>query len=90
MHLYVLFQTEGPMEYWLHQMGNPPKIKNLHIYLLTVCTKVDDKRNDFDFDMVNSLMAMYVGVPRVACIYLSLFVSLEHLIQATSTAVTKP
>ena len=38
-----------------------------------------------------SLMAMSIGVPHMECIYLNLFVSLEHLLTlVTSIVVTKP
>ena len=43
----------------------------------TVSTKMYDKRDDFDFDIVN---VPSLGVPRMECTYLKLFVSLEHLL----------
>ena len=48
----------------------------------TVSTTIYDKGDGFDFDIVNfhSSMAMYLGIPRMECTYLSLFVSLEHLL----------
>ena len=40
-----------------------------------VSTNIYDKRDDFDFDVVNFpfLEAMSLGIPRVECIYLNLF-----------------
>ena len=55
----------------------------------TVSTKICDKRDDFDFDIVN-FPFLDGDVPRRTS-YLSLFVSLEHLLmKVTSTVVTKP
>ena len=46
----------------------------------TVSTKIYDKRDDFDFDIVisSSSMVMSLSVLHMECTYLSLFVSLEH------------
>ena len=53
---------------------------NLSISNCTVSTKVYDKWDDFDFDIVNFPMVMSLGISRMACTYLSLFVSLEHIL----------
>ena len=57
---------------------------NLSISNAAVSTKIYDKRNDFDFDSLELLsrssMGMSLGVRRIDCTYLSLFVSLEHLL----------
>ena len=55
---------------------------NLSIFNGTVSTKLYDKRDDFDFDIVNFpfLDGDVPGVPRMECTFLSLFVSLEHLL----------
>ena len=58
----------------------------------TVSTNLYDKRDDFDFDIVNFpfLMAMFPGVPHMGYTYLKLD-SLELLqILVTSTAVITP
>ena len=49
---------------------------NLCIHNDTVSTKIYDKRDDFDFDIVNisrSFMAMSLGVPLIVYTYLNLF-----------------
>ena len=59
----------------------------------TVSTKIYDKRDDFDFDIVNFpfWMAMSPGVPHMGYTYLNLLHSLElHQILVTLTAVIKP
>ena len=55
---------------------------NLSISNGTVSTKMYDKRDDFDFDIVNFpfLDGNVSDVPPKKCIYLSSFVSLEHLL----------
>ena len=57
-------------------------------------TKIYDKRDDFDFDIVNFrffLMETSLDVHHMVFTYLSLFVSLEHLLMsATSIVGTKP
>ena len=66
---------------------------NLCISNGTVSTKIDDKRDDFDFDIVNSyfLMEMSPGVPHMGYTYLNLLDSPELLqILVTLTAVIKP
>ena len=61
---------------------------NLSISNGTVSTKIYDKRDDFDFDIVN-FPFLDGDVPPIECTYLSLFVSLEHLLaKVTSTVVT--
>ena len=52
---------------------------NLSIYNSTVSTKIYDKRHGFDFLIVN-FPFLDSDVPRMECTYLSLFVSLEHLL----------
>ena len=49
---------------------------NLSIHNDTVSTKIYDKRDDFDFYIVNfrSLMAMFLGVPLMVYIYISTYV----------------
>ena len=59
----------------------------------TVSTKIYDKRNDFDFDIVNFpfWIAMSPGVPHMGYTYLSLLDSPELLqILMTLTTVIKP
>ena len=59
----------------------------------TVSTKIYDKRDDFDFDIVNFLfwMAMSPGVPHMDYTYLNLLDSPELLqILMTFTTVIKP
>ena len=66
---------------------------NLCISSGTVSIKIYDKRDDFDFDIVNSLfwMAMSPGVPHMGYTYLSLLDSPELLqILVTLTTVIKP
>ena len=56
------------------------------------CTKMYDKRDDFDFDIVNFPFLdgdASPGVPRMKCIYLNLFVLLEHLITLVTLIVVK-
>ena len=55
---------------------------NLFISNGTVSTKIYDKRDDFDFDIVNFpfLMETYLDVHHMAFTYLSLFISLQHLL----------
>ena len=52
---------------------------NLSIPNGTVSTKICDKRDDFDFDIVN-FPFLDGDVHLTAFTYLSLFVSLEHLL----------
>ena len=69
-----------------------PFYLNLCISNGTVSTKIYDKRDDFDFDIFNSLswMAMSPDVPHMEYIYLNLLDSLEPLqILATLTAVIR-
>ena len=66
---------------------------NLCISNGTVSTKIYDKLDDFDFDIVNSLfwMAMSPGVPHMGYTYLNLLDSPELLqILMTLTTVIKP
>ena len=57
---------------------------NLSISNGTVSTKISDKRDDFDFDIVNFpfcfLIETSLDVQHRVFTYLSLFVSLEHLL----------
>ena len=55
---------------------------NLSISNGTVSTKIYDKQNDFDFDIVNFplLDVDVLNVHHLAFTYLSLFVLLEHLL----------
>ena len=46
----------------------------------TVSTKVYDKRDDFDIVNFPFREAMSLDVPPMECTYLSLFVSLDHLL----------
>ena len=65
---------------------------NLCISNGTVSTKIYDKRDDFDFDIVNSLfwLAMSPGVPHMGYTYLNLLDSPELLqILMTLTTVIK-
>ena len=54
---------------------------NLSIHNDIVSTKIYDKRDDFNFDIVNirSLMAMSLDVPLMVYIYLNLYALPEHL-----------
>ena len=54
---------------------------NLSNHNETVSTKIYDKRDDFDFDIVNFpfLVAMSLGVRLMVYIYLNLFAFQEHL-----------
>ena len=54
---------------------------NLSIFNETVSTKNYDKRDDFDFEVVNFpfLMETSLDVHHMTFTYLSFFVSLEHL-----------
>ena len=54
---------------------------NLSIHNDIVSTKIYDKRDDFNFDIVNFpfLMAMSLNVPLMVYIYLNLFALPEHL-----------
>ena len=54
---------------------------NLSIHNDIGSTKIYDKRDDFNFDIVNfpSLMAMSLNVPLMVYIYLNLFALPEHL-----------
>ena len=64
---------------------------NLSIHNDTVSTKIYDKRDDFDFYIVNFhfLMVMSLGVPLMVYIYLNLFALPEHLhMLMTSIIVT--
>ena len=62
---------------------------NLSIHNDIVSTKIYDKRDDFNFDIVNSLMAMSLNVPLMVYIYLNLFALPEHLhMLLTSIIVT--
>ena len=64
---------------------------NLSIHNDIVSTKIYDKQDDFNFDIVNfhSLMAMSLDVPLMGYIYLNLFALLEHLrMLLTSIIVT--
>ena len=66
---------------------------NLSIHNDIVSTKIYDKRDDFNFDIVNfrSLMAMCLNVPLMVYIYLNLFALPEHLrLLLTSIIVTNP
>ena len=66
---------------------------NLCISNGTVSTKIYDKRDDFDFDIVNSLfwMALSPSVPQMGYAYLNLLESPELLqILVTLTNVIKP
>ena len=65
---------------------------NLCISNGTVSTKIYDKRDDFDFDMVNfPFLAMFPGVPHMGYTYLNLLDSSELLqILMTLTTVIKP
>ena len=65
---------------------------NLCISNGTVFTKIYDKRDDFDFDVVNfPFLAMSSGVPHTGYTYLNLLNSPELLqILVTLTAVIKP
>ena len=54
---------------------------NLSISNGTVTTKIYDKRDDFDFELISRfLMETSLNVHHMAFTYLSLFVSLEHLL----------
>ena len=64
---------------------------NLSIHNDIVSTKIYDKRDDFNFDIVKSrsLMAMSLNVPLMVYIYLNLFALPEHLrMLLTSIIVT--
>ena len=64
---------------------------NLSIHNDIVFTKIYDKRDDFNFDIVNVpfLMAMSLNVPLIVYIYLNLFALPEHLhMLLTSIIVT--
>ena len=64
---------------------------NLSIHNDIFSTKIYDKRDDFDFDIVNfpSLMAMSMNVPLMVYISLNLFALSEHLrMLLTSIIVT--
>ena len=66
---------------------------NLCISNGTVSTKIYDERDDFDFDIINSLfwMAMSPGVPHMGYTYLNLLDSPELLqLLMTLTTVIKP
>ena len=54
---------------------------NLSIHNDIVSTKIYDKRDDFNFDIVNSrsLMVKSLNVPLMVYIYLNLFALPEHL-----------
>ena len=65
---------------------------NLSIHNDIVSTKIYDKRDDFNFDIVNFpfMMAMSPNVPLMVYIYLNLFALPEHLrMLLTSIIVTK-
>ena len=64
---------------------------NLSIHNDTVSTKIYDKRDDFNFDilMFRSLMAMSLDVPLMVYIYLNSFTLPEHLrVLLTSIIIT--
>ena len=64
--------TEAPFLYLILSTSNG-----------TVSTKIYDKRNDFEFDLVlisHSSMVMSLRVPHMECTYLGLFISLENLL----------
>ena len=64
---------------------------NLTIHNDIVSTKIYDKRDDFNFDIVNFpfLDGMSLNVPLMVYIYLNLFTSPEHLrMLLTSIIVT--
>ena len=63
---------------------------NLSIYNDIVSTKIYDKRDDFNFHIVNfpSFMAMSLDVPLMVYIYLSLFTLPEHL-RMLLTSITR-
>ena len=66
---------------------------NLSIHKDTVSTKIYDKRDDFDFDIVNFPFLdgdiTSLGVPLMVYIYLNLFALPEHLhMLMTSIIVT--
>ena len=64
---------------------------NLSIHNDIVSTKIYDKRDEFNFDIVNfhSLMAMSLNAPLMAYIYLNFFALPEHLpMLLTSIIVT--
>ena len=64
---------------------------NLSIHSDIVSTKIYDKRDDFNFDILNfrSLMVMSLDVPLTVYIYLNLFALPEHLrMLPTSIIVT--
>ena len=64
---------------------------NLSIHNDIVSTKIYDKRDDFNFDIVNFpfLDAMSLNVPVMVYIYLNLFALTEHLrMLLTSIIVT--
>ena len=64
---------------------------NLSIHNDIVSTKICDKRDDFNFDILisRSLMAMSLNVPLMVYIYLNLFALPEHLrMLLTSIIVT--
>ena len=46
----------------------------------TVFTKISDKRDAYVFQIVNFPMVMSLDVSHMECTYLSLFVSLKHLL----------
>ena len=46
----------------------------------TVSSKIFDKRDDFDIVISRFSTVKFLGAPRMECTYLSLFVSLEHLL----------
>ena len=58
----------------------------------TVVIMIVDKRDNFDLILLITrfLMAMSLRKPFMECIYLNLFVSLEHLTLMSSTVVIKP
>ena len=56
---------------------------NLSISNGSVSTKINEKRDDFDFNILlipRSSTAVSLDVPPMECTYLNLFVSLEHLL----------
>ena len=62
---------------------------NLSIHNDAVSSKIYDKRDDFEFDIVNftTLIAMSLGVPLMVLTYLNLFALPEHLRMLMSSII---
>ena len=81
MNLFCIYPTELQLNRAKSDTEAPFLDLNLCISNSTVSTKIYDKRDDFDFDIVNSLfwMAMSPGVPHMGYTYLNLLDSPELL-----------